>query len=298
VKTALLIDGDILVHQVALVCEVPIQWTEDLWTLHSDIGEASRELDRRISDLREHFPEASVIIALSSRTNWRKGVMPTYKSNRKATRKPLVWKPLRDYLADKYDTREFDGLEGDDTLALLATAPNPDAERRIIVSLDKDFNSVPGLTLNWRHAADAAECGVIDSYEEALMEHTPADADLFFLTQAVAGDATDGYPGCPGVGMVRAKKFLEEGLVLERTEKVLKSGPRKGQTVEEWVPGRPGTPWEVAVSVYAAAGLGEEVALQNARVARLLRHGEFNPETGDVTLWAPTTQAPPESSSE
>lgn len=297
-KTTLLIDGDILVHQVATVCEVPIQWDEDLWTLHSDIGEASREFDRRISDLLEHFPGARVIIALSSRTNWRKDVLPTYKSNRKAVRKPLVWKPLRDYVSDRYDTREFDGLEGDDVLGMLATAPNPKGNRRIIVSLDKDFNTVPGFSLNWNHAREALESGVCDTFDECLIETTLEEADRFHMVQTLAGDATDGYAGCPGVGMVGAKKLLEEGLVLRPTQKVLKSGPRKGQSVEEWVATEAGSAWDVVVSAYASKGFGPEVALQTARVARILRNGEFNPETGEVKLWEPPQVPSVASSSE
>lgn len=287
-KRSLLIDADILVHQVSMVCEVPFQWDEDLWTLHSSMNEASAELERRIEDLATGLEADRLIFALSSRTNWRKAVMPTYKSNRKSVRKPLVWKPLRDYLADKYDVREYDNLEGDDTLAMLATAPNPKGNERILVSIDKDFRSVPGRVFNWNHARDAAEAGVIESYHEAVVSITTEEADRFHLLQTLAGDSTDGYAGVPGVGMKTAEKLLDEGLVLRPTQKVISRGPRKGETVEEWVPAEAGKPWEIVRSVYASKGLGEETALLNARVAHLIRHDEYNQETGEFKLWTPT----------
>ena len=284
----LLIDADIFIHQVATVCEVPIQWDEDLWTLHSSMADAQAEVERRLDQLRSLLEPDRLILALSSRTNWRKGIMPEYKSHRKKVRKPLVWKPLRDYLADKYDVREFDNLEGDDVLAMLATAPNPRKNDRIIVSIDKDFRSVPGRVFNWNHAWEKFEAETIDSAEEAIVTVTTAAADRFHLLQTLAGDATDGYAGCPGVGMTTAERLLDTGLVLRSTQKVLRSGPRKGETVEEWVADEPGTPWQVVESVFRSKGLGPEVALLNARVARLLRHGEYNTDSGEVKLWTPT----------
>lgn len=287
----LLIDADIFVHQVATVCEIPIQWDEDLWTLHSSMSDAQSEVERRLDQLRSMLEPDKIILALSSRTNWRKGMMPEYKAHRKKTRKPLVWKPLRDYLADKYDVREIDNLEGDDVLSLLITAPNPKKNDRIIVSIDKDFRSVPGRVFNWKLAWDAFEAESIDTPDEAIETVTTEAADRFHLLQTLAGDATDGYAGCPGVGMTTAEKLLDAGSVLRPTQKVLRSGPRKGETVEEWVASEPGTPWQIVESVFASKGLSSQVALLNARVARLLRHGEYNHSTGEVKLWNPPSSS-------
>ncbi len=42
---------------------------------------------------------------------------------------------------------------------------------------------------------------------------TLAEADRYHLYQTLVGDATDGYPGCPGVGEVAANKVLDERLM-------------------------------------------------------------------------------------
>lgn len=90
-----------------------------------------------------------------------------------------------------------------------------------------------------------------------LRKITKMEADRQHLLQTLTGDATDGYSGCPKVGPVTAEKILEEGT------------------------------WDEVVGAYEKAGFGEEFALTQARVARILRFGEWNPMTEEVTLWQP-----------
>ena len=42
--------------------------------------------------------------------------MPEYKGNRRKTRKPITYKPLRDWCHDVYETFQRPTLEGDDVL--------------------------------------------------------------------------------------------------------------------------------------------------------------------------------------
>ena len=49
--------------------------------------------------------------------------------------------------------------------------------------------------------------------------------------------------------------------------------------------------WNKVVAAYNKSGLSEEVALENARLARILRKGEYlegYDKEGDVSLWTPT----------
>lgn len=82
------------------------------------------------------------------------------------------------------------------------------------------------------------------------------DADHWFYMQTLMGDSTDNYKGCPKVGLKTAEKILAEN-----------------------------STWETVVAAFEKAGLSEEDALENARLARILRDGEYNNETGEVKLW-------------
>jgi DNA polymerase-1 len=92
-----------------------------------------------------------------------------------------------------------------------------------------------------------------------LIDVTEEDAWRNFLTQTLTGDVTDGFPGCPGIGPVTAKKLLDT----------------KGAT------------WETVKHVYLKAGLTEEDALTQARCARILHESDWDFEKGEVILWNP-----------
>jgi DNA polymerase-1 len=92
---------------------------------------------------------------------------------------------------------------------------------------------------------------------------TPLECDRFFFQQVLTGDPVDGYKGCPGIGAVKAKAILD------------KAPP------ELW--------WEAVVAAYVKAGLTEADALQNARLARILRPGEYNWKDRSPILWTPST---------
>lgn len=95
------------------------------------------------------------------------------------------------------------------------------------------------------------------SHDE-FFEITQEEADRWHLIQTLTGDQTDGYAGCPGIGPKTAEKILADG-----------GG------------------WEAVVKAYAKAGFGEEEALTQARVARILRFGEYDFENNQVKLWTP-----------
>jgi len=107
--------------------------------------------------------------------------------------------------------------------------------------------------------------------EFTVSEH---QADIYHMSQTLTGDATDGYKGCPGMGAVGAKKLLDK--VLDEATPWATS-----QTLRKMM-------WDAVVAAYVKAGLGEEEALCQARVARILRTGEFNFKTNEVILWTAT----------
>ena len=118
-------------------------------------------------------------------------------------------------------------------------------EHKIICSIDKDLKQIPG------HLYDG----------ESLTKHTKKHCDWWHMVQTLTGDAVDGFSGCPSVGKVTAQKILSD-----------KNMPLKKM-------------WELVVKTYEKHGLFEHDAFQQARVAKILRHGDYNLKTGEVTPW-------------
>jgi 5'-3' exonuclease len=248
-KTVLLIDGDVFIYQIGLAAERATHWGDDLWTLHADAGECKRTLDDKLETLKRDLLADEIIVALScpTVTGFRRALCPTYKSNRNGARKPIVHVPLREYLLEKYDTILKPNLEADDVLGILATQPT--ADRRIIVSVDKDFSGVPCNF--YRMLGDNPQVVTI----------TREQAARFHALQTLTGDRTDGYVGVPGCGPKTAEKVLD------------------GVHTDEL--------WPAIVKAYADAGLSEEVALTTARLARILQYTDYDTKTGEVKLWLP-----------
>lgn len=258
-KRTLLIDGDTLVFEAAIAHEYEAQWDWGLWTLHAHLDPAIVQLDAAIDEIAEKLQASRVIIALSDDSRWRNAVMPEYKNHRQKTRKPIIYRPLREYLHETREVFQRPGLEGDDVLGILSTHPKLIDGEKIIVSLDKDMYTIPGLIVNYKRARED------DHWEPTAVG--VAQADYNHMLQTLSGDTTDGYKGCPGLGPKKAADLLMP--VWQGKEFPVKLA------------------WQTVVSAYQREGLGELVALQNARVARICRHTDYDFKEKQVRLWTP-----------
>lgn len=236
----LLIDGDLLLYRCACGVETEVKWDEENHLLYSNVEDAWGLVQAQVKALKERFETTSVIIALSSSTNFRKELCSTYKGNRSGARKPLCFGDLREKTRDTWYTMELQDLEADDILGILATKPTN--RNQIIVSDDKDFASVP--------------CKQFTKGEVAV--YTQQQADYNHLYQTLVGDQADNYSGCPGIGPVKARKVLEKG------------------------------GWPEVVKAFEKAGLTEEEALLQARLARILRWEDWDSKKKEPILWTPT----------
>ena len=102
-------------------------------------------------------------------------------------------------------------------------------------------------------------CRLFNGEDEITV--APEEADYWFWTQCLTGDPVDGYKGVPGIGGVGAKKILDKAE----------------------------SPWEAILESYIKAGQTEDDAIRNARLARILRPGEYNSTTKEPILWTPPT---------
>ena len=96
---------------------------------------------------------------------------------------------------------------------------------------------------------------------DEVIEVTAEEGMKWHLVQTLAGDQTDGYSGVPGIGIKRAVALFEEH----------------------------GYTWDTVVKAFADKDLDEEVALTNARLARILTYENYDPQKHQVIPWTPTT---------
>lgn len=246
----LLIDGDILAYRVTAAAETPIDWGNDLWTLHADLSDCRDNLDRQIAMYLEELKADDIILAFSPPKNFRYRIYPQYKSHRQGKRKPVTYIPLKEYAHERYKTFERPDLEGDDVLGILATSPVIVKGEKVIVSLDKDLKTIPGLICDMREPI-------------TIQEITEEEADYNHMYQTLVGDTADGYPGCPGIGPVSATKLLAD------------------------VPRTYADMWPAVVKAYEKKGLSEEVALVQAQIARICRRDDYDFKKKEVILWTP-----------
>lgn len=246
-KRVLLIDGDVLVYKTAWASEQVIDWGDGLVTLHSKADEAAQVIDAQLASIKEKLNADDMVVALTCHEtrNFRLDVYEPYKQQRQEKRKPIVWKHMREHLLNNHAAKIKPNLEADDVLGILATMKG--TAERIIVSIDKDFRTVPGKFFNMASGE--------------LVEISEEEADFNFYVQTLTGDQTDNYPGCMGIGPKRAKTILQN---------------RKDQTM-----------WEAVVSTFKKAGFGEEFAISQARCARILRASDYDFANKKPILWSP-----------
>jgi DNA polymerase-1 len=236
------VDADIVVYQACAAVEREMDWGDDMWTLHSDAREAREIVDITLAEIKDATKASKITLCFTSSNNWRMGVLPDYKANRAASRKPVCYRAVKDYCLSAYPCVSYPRLEADDVIGLLATRPK--TKGTVIVSEDKDFKGVPGKLYNPR--------------TRTFTKTTKSEATRFHLYQTLVGDTTDNYKGCPGIGPVKADAILDADCS-----------------------------WPAVTAAFVKAGLTEDHALQQARVARILQHGEYNLTNAEVTLWTP-----------
>lgn len=89
------------------------------------------------------------------------------------------------------------------------------------------------------------------------------DAIRWHFIQTMAGDQTDGYSGIPGIGIKRAAAILDEK----------------------------GTSWDTVLNAFAEKDLSEEIALKNARLAKILQANDYDFTAQQPILWTPASSS-------
>lgn len=248
--TILLIDGDQYLYKACAALETEVQWDEQNHVLACNAEEAWDVFVGSIEKIKDELNAETGYLAFTGRGNFRQSIYPPYKNHR-PKRKPMCYGLLLERARSHFKCHSVDGLEADDVLGIWATSGKfGDA---VIVSDDKDMQTLP--TTIYRDGEVIDQC--------------LSEADRFWLFQTLTGDTADGYPGCPGIGKVKAERLLDEF--------------RFGEFGFELEPA-----WEAVVRTYEAAGLTKEDALVQARLARILRASDWDSEKKEPILWEPS----------
>lgn len=282
----LIVDGDIYAYQGAAGAEEATNWGEDnddgcRWTVTADEKVARRYVDTALEELMDTIGGTKMVVTLSDSANWRKDILPTYKSNRATTRKPVILPQVRQYVREKYAAFHRPKLEGDDLLGILSGLHELNPGEKVMVTLDKDMSTIPGL----HYRPHKAVLGIF--------EVTPYEADMFHLRQGLAGDPTDGYTGCPGWGMKTAEEYLEEPYTLRQETFTVQRGPNAGVPKTRWVKDyvtevhNISDLWAPLMSLFAREGVTEADALIQFQVARILRTSDYDFLKKSPILWTP-----------
>lgn len=183
-----------------------------------DINKSISYIEDNLNRFMDSIPNAvQCELVIGDKHNFRKDINPEYKSNRQP--KPPIYEKILDEVKRKFKPISLSNLEADDTCRILYEDEtfHPNLEK-IIVSIDKDFYSVP-----------CAFYRDLPGKELVFTDYDTAQYHLF--KQIIMGDATDNYPGIPGYGEAKAKKFLE----FSRTEQdVIKLFEDNGLTKDDY----------------------------------------------------------------
>ncbi|CAB4161209.1 exonuclease [uncultured Caudovirales phage] len=221
-----LIDGDIIIYQALGVTSVDFDGE-----LVPDIQEATKAFDKIVCDWADRSKAESYSVCISSDTNFRKAITPTYKASRGP--KPPGFQDIKDYALRTYQPIIYEGLEADDVMGILLTRE----PGNIAVSIDKDMKTVPGLHYNPKSGQ--------------AFQINEDEANLNWMRQVLMGDVIDGYTGIPKVGPKKAEKLLH-------------------------TPAPVPVLWRVVLDAYAKAELDPKYAVATARLAYILRDGDYN----------------------
>lgn len=280
IKKICLIDADSLLYESASVNQVVFAFSDEDKVIEVDEEGAKEHLDSSIEKIVKATGCTDYLMYITGPTNFRYDVLPTYKHNRKNVERPVLLDMLKEHVLSKHPCKMTSKVEADDACTI-TYSKNP--SKYVLAHIDKDLNQVEGTHYNWR--------------DDLLYEVTKEEALRMFFRQVLIGDSTDGYSGCPLVGVEKAEVILNKYMGVIPVEHVFKSGPRKGQVEIRWQDKPMDDLWDAIVSQYLKAHFrkgtltdpkdykgAEELALQQARVARMLRADEFI--NGEVILWS------------
>jgi len=214
-KPILIIDGDVLAYN-----SCPPRWESkaskqgDKYIRELDIDgnnkvlEYTKEEDAQYlqicwnnfksnyQKLMDKFFAIESLMAVAKGPHFRDRIYSDYKGHRKKNQ-------LQSFVTEVRKLAVYEGYavfaedrEADDYIRTWAEECRRANKRFIICSIDKDLKCIPGTHYKLN--------------DKPTIEISEKEAMNFYYRQLLMGDPTDKIPGLPGVGPVKAKKYLED----------------------------------------------------------------------------------------
>ena len=246
-----LIDADSLLYKVGFAIEEKTIWNEnevdagledeyDI-TYDTNLSVGIGTLESYINNILFATGCDSAELHFTGRNNFRDSNPLGYKEHRTGARKPEGFALLKQFALDNYDSYVSENMEADDVVVWKKTTYPEDY---ILCAMDKDvLYQTVGVHYNYNKDED--------------VEVDEINAIKFAYWQTLAGDPSDGYKGCPGIGPKKADKLLEN--------------------IDDEL-----QMWEVTLEAYAKAGLTEDDAINTMRLANMHQY-----DGKEITLWKP-----------
>jgi 5'-3' exonuclease len=254
--TTAIIDADMLLYQVVLAAQVETIFDDEIVGPFLPLKVAMQLYDSRVAGILKYTGCNQVLMALSDPTaSFRRDIEPSYKQGR-TKKKPHGYRALESMVQAQYPWKILPGCEGDDVMGIYAGLYG---KKCVLVSDDKDLKTIPGTLAKLKPKPD-----------EGLLLVSPLEANRFLFLQALMGDRVDGYSGCPGMGIVKATKLIEEAIGNDRINWTR-------QTFDNLV--------SAYLAAFAKAGLTPEQAFTQIRMARILRKSDYNLTTNKHKSW-------------
>lgn len=245
----ILIDADMIVFRACAAVEKTIHWYGDLWTLHSDAAEAKAGVDE-------------LVVSFVDKVMRHYDYEGSYEiimcfSDEDNFRKRV----LPTYKLNRGQKRRplcfgavKEWVQDNFKTCQMQGLEADDCIGILATEPSGDLKVIISGDKDFKTIPGYFYDFMRDSYYEL----SEAEADYWHYYQSLIGDRTDNYTGCPGIGAVRAKRLLDDN-----------------------------ASWSTVVEAYEKAGLTEEDALQQARVARILRYCDYDRKAQKPILWEP-----------
>lgn len=152
------------------------------------VHHAYRLVNNTVDGICEELQSRNIeayLTKMGDRTNFRYEYFSAYKENRLKQDKPVFLSEVHEYILKKYSAVEAVGEEADDLVSIRQYEMNPlgfkeEIKDSIIVSIDKDLDTVPGWHYNYR--------------KKILYFVTELEAKKNFYLQILTGDKSDNVP--------------------------------------------------------------------------------------------------------